>query len=292
MLRDEESPDDDDSPPLVSSSSEEETRDDTQEPDSDDDDCCAKLSAPAPKVAPKVYRRSNKRVSTPDAADGANRDHHPSSSSSSVVPPPPAPYDADAPLVAEAEMYLNAEADPLISEDEDEDVDPDIRRDLKAEAITLKHLMTHLPKNKYCPYCRWAKAIAKHARKRGHRREEGLPKLFGQLVTGDHWLSKDGRSLGLNGEKFALLLYDIGTKIIYCDPQGSKDTEWNMKASNDFAGTEPGKKVQQFYSDNAKELVAAARLLGIVHPTSIPYVSTTNALAERRITIVKEGTRA
>ena len=64
-----------------------------------------------------------------------------------------------------------------------------------------------------------------------------------------------------------------------------------MKAFNDFAGTEPGKKILQFYSDNAKELVAAARLLGIVHPTSIPYVSTTNALAERRIRIVKEGTR-
>ena len=151
--------------------------------------------------------------------------------------------------------------------------------------------MTHLPKNKYCPYCRWAKAIAKHARKRKHRREEDLPKLFGQLVAGDHWLSKDGRSLGLNGEKFALLLYDIGTKFIYCDPQGSKDTEWNMKAFNDFAGTEPGKKILQFYSDNAKELCAAANLLGIVHPTSIPYVSTTNALAERRIRIVKEGTR-
>ena len=108
---------------------------------------------------------------------------------------------------------------------EHEDVDPDGRRDLKAEAISLRHMMTHLPKNKHCPYCRWAKAIAKHARRRGHKREEELPKKFGQLVTGDHWLSKDGRSLRLDGGKFALLLYDIGTKFIYCDPQGSKDTE-------------------------------------------------------------------
>ena len=64
-----------------------------------------------------------------------------------------------------------------------------------------------------------------------------------------------------------------------------------MAAFNDFAGTEPGKKILQLYSDNAKELCAAAKMLGIVHPTSIPYVSTTNALAERRIRIVKEGTR-
>lgn len=153
--------------------------------------------------------------------------------------------------------------------------------------------MHHLPKNKYCAHCRWAKKIKTHARRRkcGYKTIDELPKKFGEFTTGDTWLSKDKHSLGLNGEKFAAVLFDVATKFCYVEPQAMKSVAWNKKAFHNFRGTNISKKIKRFYSDNAPERVATCRELGIVHPTSIPYVSTTNAIAERGIRIIKEGTR-
>ena len=67
-----------------------------------------------------------------------------------------------------------SEGDAADSEGDEDDT----RRDLKAEARSLRHMMTHLPKNKYCPYCRWAKAINLHARKRSKKKKAALGEDF------------------------------------------------------------------------------------------------------------------
>ena len=43
------------------------------------------------------------------------------------------------------------------SEDDDDADDVGVPRDLKAEAVSLRHLMTHMPKNPWCPACQRAK---------------------------------------------------------------------------------------------------------------------------------------
>ncbi len=181
----------------------------------------------------------------------------------------------------------DAEAD---ADAEDEEYDHE-RVDWKAEAQSLRHLMTHTPAiPKYCEVCRVAKAIEKHARVTS-KVKKTLPTKPLERVTGDFWLSKDDRSLGINGEKYGLVLFDIFSKFLFFDAQGNRDTAHQVKAFNDFAGPEPGKKIKSFYSDNAPELIAACRLLGINHALSVPYRSISNAIAERRIRIAKEGGR-
>ena len=57
------------------------------------------------------------------------------------VPPPPAPFHPDP-----AEMDTEEEADRLLPQR--------VRRDLRAEAHSLHHLLRHKPSNPYCDACR------------------------------------------------------------------------------------------------------------------------------------------
>ena len=78
------------------------------------------------------------------------------------------------------------------------------RRDLAAEAKTLKHLMTHMPKNPHCLSCQRAK-LQKAPNRRTHPQEEDLPKSFGEQVTADHIIMGSERSEGESGEKLPSL---------------------------------------------------------------------------------------
>ena len=69
----------------------------------------------------------------------------------------PAAEDGQVPAPAPAEDQEEAEED----HDDDEALAVDARRDLKAEAKSLKHLMTHMPKNPHCSSCQRAKMTAK-----------------------------------------------------------------------------------------------------------------------------------
>ena len=52
--------------------------------------------------------------------------------------------------------------------DSDREADPQTPEErLRAEAKSVQHLMTHRPKNPYCPVCQRAKMMAPHARKLG-----------------------------------------------------------------------------------------------------------------------------
>ena len=81
---------------------------------------------------------------------------------------------------------------PAIEETENEDgvdgehvVFPRNRRDLKADAISLWHLLTHNPSNKCCPICRMAKAQnVRHAR--GPADGKHSAKVFGDCMTADY----------------------------------------------------------------------------------------------------------
>ena len=68
---------------------------------------------------------------------------------------------------------------------EDEDELPLDSPDLAEQAVSLRHLLTHEPKNPHCPTCQRAKMTAKPARRT--RRHSGPPPVkFGDLITADH----------------------------------------------------------------------------------------------------------
>ena len=67
----------------------------------------------------------------------------------------------------------------------------------RRRAVSLSHLMTHVPMCKYCPYCRRAKARKKPAlRKKGGARAEN----FGDQCTCDHLVCKNAPSVGIDDE--------------------------------------------------------------------------------------------
>jgi hypothetical protein len=133
---------------------------------------------------------------------------------------PPASGDAPVPVVPVPDPVGNgAEA----VEDGDGGLEPEVPepdllpfegRDLKAEAVSVAHLMTHMPKNPHCHACQTAKIQAKPAPRRT-RPDEARPKEFGELVTADHLVLGKGE-VAAEGQKCGLVVFDRGTAWIEC----------------------------------------------------------------------------
>jgi hypothetical protein len=156
-------------------------------------------------------------------------------------------------------------------------------RDLKAEALSLAHLMTHMPKNPHCEACQRAKITTKPAR-RLHREAGARPKEFGELITADHMVLR-APDAGALGELAALVIFDRGTGWIGCYPVPDKTADSAFGALSHFAGPmdQAQASATHFYSDNAPELGSAAEQLGWLHSTSTPGRPATNGVAERAV---------
>ena len=94
-----------------------------------------------------------------------------------------------------------------------DDVPEKSERDLKAEAVSVTHLMTHTPKNPYCSACQRSKVQRKPCRRK--KWFKGLrPTEFGEQVTADHVIANSERSMGVTGDKSAIVIGDQGTGYI------------------------------------------------------------------------------
>ena len=69
---------------------------------------------------------------------------------------------------------------------------------LKEEAVSVRHLLTHLPKNPYCPACQAGKLVKVHHRRKVPEEEVDLP--FGEKCTADTLYAHGERSQGRYGE--------------------------------------------------------------------------------------------
>ena len=169
---------------------------------------------------------------------------------------------------------------------EAEDSDPP-GRDLKAEAASREHMMTHMPKNKWCPACQRAKMQHKACR-RGSSLGP-VPESFGDQVTADHIISRSTASQGLTGEKNALVLLDRATGYIECYPLGTKSSSDTWDAFNEFLG--PAGYVRSLYTDDSPELIKTAKDMKVPLAKAIPGRPSTNGVAERAVRSVVEGAR-
>ena len=78
-------------------------------------------------------------------------------------------------------------------------------RDLRREALSINHLVTHVPTNPYCEACRVAKMQRRPHRRGGMRgvpRE--VPGRFGDEGTAGHIIVKVAHSQGIHGSRPAL----------------------------------------------------------------------------------------
>ena len=151
-------------------------------------------------------------------------------------------------------------------------------RDLREEAVSIEHLMTHFPKNPYCKACQRARIRRKANRKRTTPRE--VSPEFGACVTLDHAYAHTKAMEGIDGSLDMLVIYDVGTEKIDAYPAKSKDADDTYYAIQDFRGTT---YLDMVYSDNSKEIKKAVRQFGFNHRTSVPGIPQTNTLAEGKV---------
>ena len=155
------------------------------------------------------------------------------------------------------------------------------------------HDILHLPKDKKCAVCQEAKQDAIPARrvKGPHVMTDGKPsEKFGDRIHGDHIIVAKNRlsseKKGINGETVCLVLYDDFTKAICAYPSNSKSTENCIHAVNKFIGS---RSANELHSDNAPELEACARKIGLVPDPTVPYRKT--AVINRKIRTLEDCTR-
>ena len=159
--------------------------------------------------------------------------------------------------------------------------------DQRLLAKTREHLMSHFPKNPWCPACQRATARRAQCRDRGGNAHIG--ERFGSQVTADHVVvsvdvssdprpSRDGKGLG--GEKYGLCFKDLGTGYCGFFPTAHRDTPETERIFNDFLGDA---KVRLLRTDGASEFKSTSTNLFIPHCTSTPGRHETNGVAERNI---------
>ena len=112
---------------------------------------------------------------------------------------------------------------------------------------------------------------------------------FGEKVTADTPYAPGERSQGRQGEKYAVVVLDLGTGWCKCEPCCERSSRDAVVAFQRFAG--PGAKIRSFYSASAKALLDEAKTSEWCHTTNTPYVSCTNGRVGRRMRLLEEGTR-
>ena len=201
-------------------------------------------------------------------------------------------YIIEAPV--EADTSAGRDAAPL---PRDERTDPDGSiaakerkgaEQLRAEATSVAHQLSHFPKNPFCEVCIKAKMFKPPSRRTGGSRQVKAEK-FGDHLTADFLITRGEEEHGMDGEKSSLVIKDVATGFIAVYPSARRTIEEIVRSLQHFVG--PNEKVGIFYSDNAPELVAAIKQLQWRHVLDVPYISQTNAVAERAIRSVLEGTR-
>ena len=156
---------------------------------------------------------------------------------------------------------------------------------LRDEATSLQHLMCHPPKNPFCETCNRAKNPSRQ--KGGSTQVEA--KKFGDHLTADHLITSDDREIGIDQSRVALVVRDVATDFRSVYPAARKTSHQCVMAFQNFVRA--GESVNIFYSDRAPELVKAADQLEWKHVQSTNYISKTNAIAERSVRAIIEGTR-
>ena len=165
------------------------------------------------------------------------------------IPPPPLPP-PDVPDVAPPPAHAleaPASVDPVVIDDAMVDSEgwvkydgtEKMRRDLKNEAFSLKHLLTHRPKNPWCPACTRAKMSRRPSRRQhGTHGSRAPPLKFGDLVNADHVIAHSEDAMGLTGERDALVIVDRYSKYVDIFPLKSKDADDAYQAFVEYVGEE------------------------------------------------------
>ena len=204
-----------------------------------------------------------------------------------LAPGPPAAMTPDIVDGTDSDVEVPEEVDERLQLPEPKPIDRG-EAALREEARTLRHMMTHTPKNPFCETCKCSKMYKPTKRHKGESLTVESTK-FGDHITGDHLITGDVNEESIDGDRVALIMKDIATNFRWVYPSARSHAKDCVLAFRHFIA--PGEEVGVFYSDNANSIRLACREVGWRQNTSVAYVSKSNAVAERNLRSVLEGTR-
>ena len=105
---------------------------------------------------------------------------------------------------------------------------------------------------------------------RTHDEGHDVPIKFGDQLTADTLIAHNRLSEAVDSAKYGQVMHDVATKHNSFYPQATKTEEDAVLSLQHYAGKTD---IKLFYSDNAPELMRAAKLLCLPHDTSIPEIS-------------------
>ena len=100
----------------------------------------------------------------------------------------------------------------------------------------------------------------------------------------------DEDDYGRKGERCSLVMLDRGTQWLNSFPAKTHSTNTTHEAFLMFAS--PHETISKLYTDNAAELINAAKRMRWRHDRSTPNRPQTNGTSERAVKRLLEGTRA
>ena len=112
---------------------------------------------------------------------------------------------------------------------------------------------------------------------------------FGELVTCDHMVTRALRMEGCLGEANAFVVKDVKTGFLWGYPVSTKSADEVSDSLRNFMGR---RKLVTLYSDNAREIISAAKDVAEHHETSFVGLPQNNAIAERTNQVIIGGTCA
>ncbi|CAE6962770.1 unnamed protein product [Symbiodinium sp. CCMP2592] len=177
-------------------------------------------------------------------------------------------------------------------------------RDLREEAKSIHHLMTHLPKNPYCDACQRAKMENVKSFRQDSPRDKGFEK-FGEHVTIDTMVLHGLGNRGNNGETDAVVFYDLATEWLESVPVKGRTNADTLRAfqqvfgdlhdvnsfSMDVERRCAPSAIREIYCDKAREFISTCKRVGISVKHSTPGMPRTNAIAESKVKLVLHGAR-
>ena len=171
--------------------------------------------------------------------------------------------------------------------DDDVPLVDDGKRDLKTEAVSLEHVMTHTPYNVHCPSCVRAKMLRRPARRVVHD-PAAMPNKFGDLVNADHIIAHSDEAMGLTGERDALVVVDRYSEYVDCFPLMTKTADDAHGALLDFFGRN---RPKYMWTHSSPELIRAIKDMNVPHGKATPSRHQNNGYCERTVRKVIEGAR-
>ena len=136
--------------------------------------------------------------------------------------------------------------------------------------------------------------MAKAVRLGAYKRKDGSSVYdalthFAQCVCADHLVTSSEKSRGINGERDALIIGDRWSEWIMGYPVQTKNANDSYACFTHFLG--PGLKIDYLWTDSSRELISAAKALGVPHSEGVPGIKSTNALGESYVKLVTRGAR-